>query len=236
MQEKYIGIKCNSSPLLKEQLEKDTGKTVGISALERLLKDCGDSCRRPRKGVPAAAPSKKEKLARVQEIAAEILKLKKDSDGDVFLSMNHTFQQSHMLFEAGIAEAKIFSLETSRNRKSITISDAYRPQTKSFYWKSAGKSDSQAFKTFPHQLTGHCPDSKTFLVPDHASIHIFRSIKEFVKRNPDMEIFTLPGCSPAYNPAEQVWRWLKPRVCSLPHLIFFDNSDRSAFRKTCHAS
>ena len=57
-----------------------------------------------------------------------------------------------------------------------------------------------------------------------------------LKENPDMEIFTLPSCSPAYNPAEQVWRWLKPRVCSLPHLIFFDNSDRSAFRKTCHAS
>ena len=65
-------------------MKKDTGKTVGIFTLERLLKDCAYSCRRPRKGVPAAAPSKEEKLARVQEIAAEILKLKKDSDADVF--------------------------------------------------------------------------------------------------------------------------------------------------------
>ena len=71
-------------PLQKEQLKKDTEKTVVISSLERLLKDCAYSCRRPRKGVPAAAPSKEEKLARVQETAAEILKLKKDSDADVF--------------------------------------------------------------------------------------------------------------------------------------------------------
>ena len=75
---------CWTIPLLKEQLKKDTEKTVGISTLERLLKDCGYSYKRPRKGVPVAAPSKEDKLARVQEIAAEILKLKKDSDVDVF--------------------------------------------------------------------------------------------------------------------------------------------------------
>lgn len=37
-----------------------------------------------RRGVPAAPSSKEEKLARVQEIAAEILKLKNDSDVDIF--------------------------------------------------------------------------------------------------------------------------------------------------------
>ncbi len=110
-----------------------------------------------------------------------------------FLSMNHTFQQSHMLFVAGIAEAKIFSLETSRNRKSITIFGAYRPQTKSFYWKSAEKSNSQAFKAFLHQLIGHCSNSKTILVLDNASIHICRYIKEFIKRNPNLKIFYASG-------------------------------------------
>lgn len=121
-----------------------------------------------------------------------------------FLSMNHTFQQSHMLFVAGIAEAKIFSLETSRNRKSITIFGAYRPQTKSFYWKSAEKSDTQGFKAFLHQLIGHCPNSKTILVLDNASIYICRYISEFIKRNPNLKIFTLPAYSPEYNPIEHV--------------------------------
>ena len=139
-----------------------------------------------------------------------------------------------MLFAAGIAEAKIFSLETSRNRRSITIFGAYRPQTKSFYWKSAEKSDSRTFKAFLHQLIGHCSrtfkaflhqlighcsNSKTILILDNASIHICRYIKEFIKRNPNLKIFTLPAYSPEYNPTEQVWRWLKPRVCSLPKAI-----------------
>lgn len=133
-----------------------------------------------------------------------------------FLSMNHTFQQSHMLFAAAIAEAKIFSLVTSRNRRSITIFGAYRPQTKSFYWKSREKSDSQTFKAFLHQLIEHCSNSKTILVLDNASIHTCRYIKEFIKRNPDLKIFTFPAYSPEYTPTEQVWRWLKPHVCSLP--------------------
>ena len=136
-----------------------------------------------------------------------------------FLLMNPIFQRNRMLFVAGIAKAKIFSLETSRNRKSVTIFGAYRPQTKSFYWKSAEKSDRQAFKAFLHQLIGHCKKSKTVLVLDNASIHICRYIKEFVKCNPNIEIFTLPTYSPEYNPTEQVWRWLKPRVCGLPKAI-----------------
>lgn len=75
---------CWSMFLLKEQLKKDTGKDVAVSTLERLLKDCGYSYKRPRKGVPAIAPSKEEKLIRVQEIVRQILELNKESDVDIF--------------------------------------------------------------------------------------------------------------------------------------------------------
>ena len=67
-----------------------------------------------------------------------------------------------------------------------------------------------------HQLIVHCSGKKVILILDNASIHVCRYIKEFVKNNPNIEIFTLPTYSPEYNPAEQVWRWLKPRVCGLP--------------------
>ncbi len=67
-----------------------------------------------------------------------------------------------------------------------------------------------------HQLIAHCPGKKVILILDNASIHVCRYIKEFVGKNPNIEIFTLPTYSPEYNPTEQVWRWLKPRVCGLP--------------------
>lgn len=40
-----------------------------------------------------------------------------------------------------------------------------------------------------------------------------------MKRNPNIEVFTLPTYSPEYNPTEQVWRWMKPRVCGLAKAI-----------------
>lgn len=89
---------CWTMLLLQEQLKKDIGKTFGISTLERLLKDCGYSYKRPRKGVPANAPSKEEKLIRVQEIAQEILQLKMESDVDVlFVDESHFSTEPYII-------------------------------------------------------------------------------------------------------------------------------------------
>ena len=133
----------------------------------------------------------------------------------LFVDESH-FSTEPYIIRGWIVKEKIFSLETSRNRKSISIFGAYKPRTKSFYWKSAEKSDKQTFKAFLHQLSGHCPNSKTVIVLDNASIHTCRYIKDFAERNPNVKIFTLPTYSPEYNPVEQVWKWLKPRVCGLP--------------------
>ena len=104
-----------------------------------------------------------------------------------YLWMNHIFQQSHTSFGGGIVKEKIFSLKTSRNRKSISMFGAYKPRTKSFYWKSAEKSDKQTFKAFLHPLSVHCPNSKTVIVLDNASIHTCRYIKDFAERNPNIK-------------------------------------------------
>ena len=87
-----------SMTLIKKQLQKDTGKIISTSTLERLLKDCGYSYKRPRKGVPVTAPSKEEKLARVQEIAREILAMTKDSDVEVmFVDESHFSTEPYVI-------------------------------------------------------------------------------------------------------------------------------------------
>ena len=153
-----------------------------------------------------------------------------------YLWMNHIFQQSHTSFGGGIVKEKIFSLKTSRDRKSISMFGAYKPRTKSFYWKSAEKSDKQTLKAFLHPLSVHCPNSKTVIVLDNASIHTCRYIKDFAERNPNIKIFTLPTYSPEYNPVKQVWKWLKPRVCGLPKAMNVGyNEIVSRIRKTSNA-
>ena len=84
--------------LIKKQIQKDTGKIISTSTLERLLKDCGYSYKQPRKGVPVTAPSKEEKLARVQEIAKEILSMTKDSDVEVmFVDESHFSTEPYVI-------------------------------------------------------------------------------------------------------------------------------------------
>lgn len=84
--------------LLKSQLKKDTGKEISTSTLERLLKDCGYSYKRPRKGVPASAPSKEEKLTQIQRIAREILELNKNSDVEVmFVDESHFSTEPYVI-------------------------------------------------------------------------------------------------------------------------------------------
>lgn len=210
---------CWTMVLLREQLKKDIGKNIGISTLERLLKDCGYSYKRPRKGVPVTSPSKEEKLKRVKAIAQQILELKEDSNPDILFVDESHFSTEPYVIRGWHRRGEDFFLETSRNRQSISIFGAYRPRTKSFYWKSATKSDKLAFKNFLHQLIAQCQGRKTVVILDNASIHICKYIKDFVNRNPNIEIFTLPTYSPEYNPTEQVWRWLKPQVCGLPKAI-----------------
>ena len=67
-----------------------------------------------------------------------------------------------------------------------------------------------------HQLAAHCPGKKLAVILDNASIHVCRYIKEFVVRKTNIVLYSLPTYSPEYNPTEQVWKWMKTRVCGLP--------------------
>lgn len=107
---------------------------------------------------------------------------------------------------------KIFPLETSRNRASVSIFGAYSAITDKFYWKSAAKSDKKEFKSFLNQLKTRCNGKKCIIILDNASIHTCKYIKEYVQKQPTIELYYLPTYSPEYNPIERLWRWLKIRV------------------------
>jgi len=72
------------------QFQRDTGISLSQATVERALHDAGYSFKRAKKGVPAIAPSKEEKLKRVKSIAQEISDLKANGDIEVmFLNESH---------------------------------------------------------------------------------------------------------------------------------------------------
>lgn len=72
------------------QYHKETGTAISADSVERALHDAGYSFKRAKKSVPAKAPGKSEKLAKVKEIAGKISSLKENGDVEVmFLDESH---------------------------------------------------------------------------------------------------------------------------------------------------
>jgi len=79
-----------SVKVLMSQFKKENGFSISRYTVIRALYDEGFTVKRAKKTTPEHAPSKEEKLKRVQEIADEIAKLRNEQDVEVmFLDESH---------------------------------------------------------------------------------------------------------------------------------------------------
>jgi len=79
-----------SVKVLMAQFKKENGFAISRYTVIRALYDEGFTAKRAKKTIPAHAPSKEEKLQRVQEIASEIARLRCNGDVEVmFLDESH---------------------------------------------------------------------------------------------------------------------------------------------------
>ncbi len=84
--------------LIMEEYEKETGIKLSSSTAERALREAGYSYKRPKKGVPPSAPTKEEKIKKVNEIIAEIQKKASQEDVDVyFLDESHFSTEAYLI-------------------------------------------------------------------------------------------------------------------------------------------
>lgn len=104
------------------QFEKDLGRKFSQSSVTRLLKDEGYSFKRPRKSLPLAAPSKEEKLARIQQIANEIINLKEEEDVEVvYLDESHFSTEPYVIRGWHKKGQSFFPTDTEKKRKHFDI-------------------------------------------------------------------------------------------------------------------
>jgi len=87
-----------SVKVIQAQFKKENGCTISRFTVIRALEDAGFTAKRAKKTVPSNAPTKEEKLAKVQDIAEEIRKLKSDQDVDVmFLDESHFSTEPYII-------------------------------------------------------------------------------------------------------------------------------------------
>lgn len=82
--------------LIIEEYRKVTGDKISEDTVERGLKDAGFSFKRPKKGLPQSAPSKAEKLKKIESIIKDIQLLIKSSAKEVEV---FTLDESHFSTE-----------------------------------------------------------------------------------------------------------------------------------------
>lgn len=97
--EKYGFIQnCWNKKLLISLYEKETGQAISEDTAERALKDAGFSYKRPKKTVPLSAPSKEEKLLKVNIAIDEIKKILAEGKTEVFaLDESHFSTEPYLI-------------------------------------------------------------------------------------------------------------------------------------------
>lgn len=111
-----------TTQIINTQFEKDIGRKFGESTLSRLLKDAGYSFKRAKKTTSSAAPSKVEKLERVQDIAKEILEFKDDDEIDVFfLDESHFSTDPYVIRGWHKKGEPFFPPDTAKARKPFGV-------------------------------------------------------------------------------------------------------------------
>lgn len=108
--------------LIQIQYEKDTEDTISEDTVRRGLHEAGYSCKRPKKTAPHVAPSKEEKLKRVQEIIQEIKMLSRKEDVELmFLDESHFSNEPYVIRGWSKKGKPFFPVDPKKTRKLLNI-------------------------------------------------------------------------------------------------------------------
>jgi transposase len=108
--------------LLKAHFKTQFNRNFSTSTITRLLKDDCYSFKRPKKSIPENAPSKEEKLQRVQQIAQEILALKDGKETVVlFLDESHFSTEPYVIRGWHKRGEPFFPQDSAKTGKSFGV-------------------------------------------------------------------------------------------------------------------
>jgi len=108
--------------VIQAQFQKESGAKISRFTVIRALEDAGFTAKRAKKAVPLNAPSKKEKLAKVQEIAEEIRRLKLEQDVEVmFLDESHFSTEPYIIRGWSRKGQPFFPQDTFQTRRLYDI-------------------------------------------------------------------------------------------------------------------
>lgn len=199
---------------LLKHVQAQTGQTISISTLRRILRARGWKCRRLKNEYKSDAPSREEKKKRLAEVAKEIV-------GDTGLKDNQAIvsvDEAHWDLKPRIGRiwmppGERLSVDIPENKgDSLTSFGCLDLLTGKFIYKMAFWGTALTFKAFLYQIESHYQGKEIHVILDKASIHTAVIIKEFLEKHPNFHFHYLLPRGSEVNPIERFWLYSKDKV------------------------
>ncbi len=130
-------MRTMSVPLIVYDAEVKLSLSVSGDTVTRALNAMGYTYKRPSKTIPARAPNKKEKAARVQAMIEEVRAILFKGDTEIYALDESHFSTEPYLVRGWLKKGGHHKIETSYKRESLTFFGALNLVTWKFYWKEA---------------------------------------------------------------------------------------------------
>ena len=200
--------------ILLKHVQAQTGQTISISTLRRILRARGWKCRSLKNEYKSDAPTREEKKKRLADVAKEIV-------GDTGLKDNQaivSIDEAHWDLKPRIGRIwmppdKRLSVDIPENKGvALTSFGCLDILTGKFIYKLASWGTALTFRMFLYQIAAQYIGKELHVILDNASIHTAEIIQEFLQRHPNFHFHYLLPRGSEVNPIERFWLYSKDKV------------------------
>lgn len=207
--EQHLGINTyNDSKKIMGWIKEKFNILYSVSGVQTLLKRMGFVYKKP-----VLTPSKlnfDKQITFVEEYHA----LKENlAPQDEIYFMDGVHPQHNSVASFGwIKKGEKKELKTNNGRQRININGALNIGKKELIFVEDERINSQTMITTLEKISIHQPEGKIYIILDNARYYHANLVKEFLIKNPRIELKFLPPYSPNLNIIERLWYILKKNV------------------------
>ena len=103
-------------------------------------------------------------------------------------------------------------IQTYGKHEGVKLVGFLNYETGEVYVEEHKTYNAEVFKIFLQNVLKKYPQGKIVMILDNAKIHHAKLLKEFLEKNPRLQLEFLPPYSPNLNIIEELWLWLKNTV------------------------
>ena len=110
-------------------------------------------------------------------------------------------------------------IQTYGKHEGVKLVGFLNYETGEVYVEEHKTYNAEVFKIFLQNVLKKYPQGKIVMILDNAKIHHAKLLKEFLEKNPRLQLEFLPPYSPNLNIIEELWLWLKNTVIPSPSRV-----------------